>query len=126
MENSIYSEKISAGRRTYFLDIKQTTEGSKYLKITETKKVGDSFERNNILLFEEDISKFNYVFSAIVAKFENQIKDKQEEIIISQWKKIEELRLIQLYKQGVTVFELSKIFDKTMDEVETHLKNMGL
>ncbi|TAE19589.1 MAG: DUF3276 family protein [Bacteroidetes bacterium] len=126
MENSIYSEKISAGRRTYFLDIKQTTDGAKYLKITESKQSSGNFERHNILLFEEDIDKFNRVFCEVISKFDNQTEAKQKEIVISHWKKTDELRLIQLYRQGITIFELSKIFDKTMEEVENHLKNMGL
>ncbi|TAF67795.1 MAG: DUF3276 family protein [Cytophagales bacterium] len=127
MENTIYSEKISAGRRTYFLDVKETTDGSKYLKITETKHNKGERERNIVLVFEEDIYNFSNVFCEAIKKFGNQIENIDNEIIhISQWKKTEELRLIQLYRQGVTIFELSKIFDKTMEEVENHLKNMGL
>ena len=37
-EKDIESIKIIAGKRTYFVDVNETREGAKYLKITETKR----------------------------------------------------------------------------------------
>lgn len=68
MENKIYTDQIKAGRRTYFLDIKESIKQTKYLTITESKKKDDgSFERNNILIFEEDIE--NFVIACTKAAF---------------------------------------------------------
>lgn len=62
MNKEVSSEQVKAGKRTYFLNLKLTKEGSKYLHITESKKKGEEFERNSIMIFEEDITKFCQVF----------------------------------------------------------------
>lgn len=58
----IYSESVKAGRRIYYLDVKQTSTGDRYIAITESKKVGDgegrSFEKHKIFLYKEDFDKF--------------------------------------------------------------------
>jgi len=53
------SVSFRAGKRTYFLDVKLSAQGAKYLRITESKKEGDgNFLKNNILIYEEDIPAF--------------------------------------------------------------------
>ena len=37
-KNEIYSQKIKAGKRTYFFDVKSTRSKDYYLTITESKK----------------------------------------------------------------------------------------
>lgn len=62
-ENSeIYSQKVRAGKRTYFFDIKSTKGSDFYLTITESKKRfnddGFFYEKHKIFLYKEDIEKF--------------------------------------------------------------------
>jgi hypothetical protein len=60
----IYSKAIKAGKRTYFLDVKEMRSGDKYLIITESKrKALDEngrfiYEKHKIFLFKEDFEKF--------------------------------------------------------------------
>jgi hypothetical protein len=55
----LYSEKVAAGRRTYFLDLKETGPGDRCLTITESKRVGeDKFERHGVLVAQEDLEEF--------------------------------------------------------------------
>lgn len=61
----LFSEKFYAGRRTYFLDVKETSKGDKYLVITESKKVDEDFERHQIFIYEEDILKFAKSFESV-------------------------------------------------------------
>ncbi len=58
--NKVYSEKVRAGRRVYFFDIKPTRSGDYYLVITEKKKTGDdgANEKHRIFLYKEDLNKF--------------------------------------------------------------------
>jgi hypothetical protein len=58
----LYSEKVSAGKRTYFLDLKEDQRGSKVLKITESRKNDGEFIRHSILVFQEDFDK---IFEAL-------------------------------------------------------------
>ncbi|MCX8490904.1 MAG: DUF3276 family protein [Cyclobacteriaceae bacterium] len=62
--DEIYSEKIKAGKRTYFFDVKSTRSNDYYLTITESKKrfnkddEGFTYEKHKIFLYKEDFNKF--------------------------------------------------------------------
>lgn len=58
--NTIKSSHIRFGRRSYFFDLNQAGNEKKYLKITESKFMGEGQERiyNSFLLFPEDIKGF--------------------------------------------------------------------
>lgn len=58
-KKELFSEKMRAGSRTYFFDVKESAIGSKYLVINESRKVGQSHEHNRVMVFEEDILSFN-------------------------------------------------------------------
>jgi len=69
MENTLHTEQIKAGKRTYFFDIKETVHGKNYLTITESKKKDDgSFERHNIMVFPDDLEKFSEAFVRSILK----------------------------------------------------------
>ena len=58
---SVYSQRIRAGkRRTYFFDVRETRGNDFYLTITESRKKFDSdgYERHKIFLYKEDFNKF--------------------------------------------------------------------
>ena len=58
---SVYSNKVKAGRRrTYFFDVRKTKGSDYYLTITESKKKfeGDGYERHKIFLYKEDFNRF--------------------------------------------------------------------
>jgi hypothetical protein len=64
-ENQIvYSQRIRAGRRTYFIDVKPTRADDYYISITESKKChrqdgeGFYYEKHKIFLYKEDFNKF--------------------------------------------------------------------
>ena len=58
----IYSERVRAGKRTYFFDVKATRSNDYYLTITESKRRykddGFSYEKHKIFLYKEDFNKF--------------------------------------------------------------------
>ena len=59
----IYSEKVKAGKRTYFFDVKATKRNDYYLTITESKKRFNRdgrffYEKHKIFLYKEDFEKF--------------------------------------------------------------------
>jgi hypothetical protein len=55
---SLFSEKVSAGSRTYFFDVKESVKGTKSLVVTESKKVGETHERSRILVFDDGLGPF--------------------------------------------------------------------
>ena len=60
--DEIYSKRIRAGKRTYFLDVKSTRSSDYYLTITESRRRykddGFFYEKHKIFLYKEDFNKF--------------------------------------------------------------------
>ena len=58
----VYSQRVKAGRRTYFFDVKSTEAGDYYLIITKSKKQarenGREHKKSKIFLYKEDLNKF--------------------------------------------------------------------
>ncbi len=64
----LFSEKVLPGKRSYFFDIKEAENGAKYLVISESKRSGERYRRNRVLVFEEDISAFYDGFNKAAAQ----------------------------------------------------------
>lgn len=58
----IYSQRVRAGKRTYFFDVKATRSNDYYLTITESRRRykddGYYYEKHKIFLYKEDFHKF--------------------------------------------------------------------
>ena len=58
----IYSQRVRAGKRTYFFDVKSTRSNDYYVTITESKRKFNednfSYEKHKIFLYKEDFVKF--------------------------------------------------------------------
>lgn len=58
----IFSQRVRAGKRTYFFDVKATRSNDYYLTITESKRRykedGFFYEKHKIFLYKEDFNKF--------------------------------------------------------------------
>jgi hypothetical protein len=61
---------LKAGGRTYFFDIEKTSQGSPYLRITESRLKGKEGERdrNTIIIFREDAKGFADAILEMVGK----------------------------------------------------------
>jgi hypothetical protein len=61
-KSEIFSQRVRAGKRTYFFDIKSTKANDYYLTITESKRRykedGYYYEKHKIFLYKEDFDKF--------------------------------------------------------------------
>jgi hypothetical protein len=61
MANSeaIYSTMVKAGRTTYFVDVKEAKNGSKFIAISESKlEADDKKTRSTIRVFGESVEPF--------------------------------------------------------------------
>jgi hypothetical protein len=54
----LFSTKVSAGRRTFFFDVRNTKEEKPYLKITESSIRGEEKKRVNLAVFQSEITDF--------------------------------------------------------------------
>ena len=61
-KSEIFSQRVRAGKRTYFFDVKSTKANDYYLTITESKRRykedGYYYEKHKIFLYKEDFNKF--------------------------------------------------------------------
>lgn len=62
--NELFSKMIKAGQRTYFISVKEASNKNKYLKLTESKKVGDNkYDRFSVMVFQDKLSDFASAFA---------------------------------------------------------------
>ena len=66
VNEDIYSKVLSAGRRTYFFDVRSTKAGDYYLTISESKKFTNEdgtfyFKKHKIYLYKEDFENFTNI-----------------------------------------------------------------
>ena len=133
----IFSTSFHAGRRTYFLDIKKTKDGDKYIKISESKRTDqDDFERHHIMVFQENIDKFADAVAETIKKMkepdkpdkaftlENKRKDNPNAYM--PWAEQDDNRLEVLYCEGKTVKELTDIFGRNAGAIRSRIDKLEL
>ena len=83
----IYSQRVRAGKRTYFFDIKSTRSNDYYLTITESKRrfkdEGYFYEKHKIFLYKEDFDKF---LEALQGTVDHVKKELMPEVDFSQFR----------------------------------------
>ncbi|MBR1733435.1 MAG: DUF3276 family protein, partial [Alloprevotella sp.] len=68
----LFTRSVKAGKRVYYIDVKQDRHGQYYIAITESKRVKDGddlsrpvFEKHKIVLYREDVEKFTEAFHEV-------------------------------------------------------------
>ncbi len=64
-KKELFKEKVLAGSRTYFFDVKEASNGAKYITINEARKNGDKNEYNRIMIFEDQFVAFTGGFKKV-------------------------------------------------------------
>jgi hypothetical protein len=65
---SLFSTIVKAGRTTYFLDVKEAKNGSKYLAISENRVDAENKkERTTVRVFSETIDSFRQAVNEAAA-----------------------------------------------------------
>ena len=54
----LFSEKVPAGSRTYFFDVKRAKDGAQYLVISESRPKEGGFEHQRVMVFPENVGAF--------------------------------------------------------------------
>lgn len=75
--DEVFSEKVKAGKRTYFFDVKKTRGNDLYLTITESKRrysddesEAPVYEKHKIYLYKEDFEKFTNGMGSALEKIQ--------------------------------------------------------
>jgi hypothetical protein len=72
---TVHTESFKSGRRTYFLDLRETKGSDLYMTITESAKVTSregevQYKKHKIYIYKEDIEIFLSTFQVTVEKLE--------------------------------------------------------
>jgi hypothetical protein len=68
---ALFSTKVSAGRRTYFFDVKAAKNAKPFLKITQSEINGEEKKKTYLNIFDSEVGNFRKAIED-VAGFMNQ------------------------------------------------------
>lgn len=92
----LFSRAIKAGKRLYYVDVKQSSRGDLYLALTESKRIvsGDpempqfSYEKHKLFVYPEDFEKFTSAL-ADAMRFIYEQQGPVEQRVVEEQKDIE-------------------------------------
>lgn len=136
----LYSDKITTGRRTYFFDIKRSKQGLLYLSLSESKRTGDVFEHQRLIISEENIMDFAEIFQKTLTKFKEIREPKLLGIKANSVEKIRETyrkaylpwtpgddrKLELLFCEGKKISEIAQIFERNSGAIISRIKKLEL
>lgn len=132
----IDSIKIETGKHTYFINVVATSNGKKYLKISERiPKEDGTYFYDKIIIHEEHLETICIGFLRMLKHF--KIKKKFQDYMNKQasggfknnnqpWDAKDDLKLEKLYCKRKTVEELSTIFSRNQNSIEERIERLGL
>ena len=134
-KQELFSEKISAGSRTYFFDVKRSKDGVSYLVISESRKVGTDHEHHRVMVFEENLEAFcagfdkATAFLSVHGKYKSynmdEIRQKYPKAY-EKWLPEEDEQLKRKYTDGMSVSDLAKHFQRKPSAIRSRLEKLGL
>lgn len=131
----IFSEKVAAGSRTYFFDVKESDQGARYLVISESRQTGSTAEHYRVVVFEEHLEKFSEIFDQavwVMARRDKSGTYNLDEIrqkyprAYEKWTSEEDERLTSRYQAGLDLLELAAIFQRQPSSIQSRLTKLGL
>ena len=141
-QNTLHSEKVLLDGKSFFLDLKEAKNGTSYLVITQTKPVEDEkYERIRMIIFEEEIQKFNQALQNTLEHFTPSEKTKSSSkpsdayiaklrethpMAFQPWTKEEEELLIALFNENKSIPDISAAMKRQEGAITSRLKKLGL
>lgn len=76
----VYSANFSNGSRTYFVNMLEAKNNSKYVKITESRKNDDgSYLKQRIMLFQGDLYKLSRVLNHAIKRIKGETEETSQD-----------------------------------------------
>jgi hypothetical protein len=134
-KNELFSQKVRAGIRTYFFDVKQSKENSLYLVISESKPVSGEFQHHRVMIFEEDFEAFIEGIDKTIDFIRKNQKQKSfnlEKIrqqypkAYTKWSSEDDELLQNKYDEGISIAELSQFFQRQPSAIRSRLEKLAV
>ena len=129
----LLSEKVSAGSRTYFFDVKQSKDGTRYLVISESRPQEAGHEHHRVMVFEENLDAFCAAFQ----KATNFLGIKSKSYTVDEvrhehpkayekWSPDEDETLKKKCAEGMSLSELANFFQRQPGAIRSRLVKLGV
>ncbi len=132
-KRELFTEKIVAGSRNYFFDVKEAKDGTKYLVISESRQSNQSYEHNRVMIFEEHLGVFIKGFQKALqflgVKAKTCALDEIRQVYpkaYERWMSSEDEQLKVKYHEGVGITELATYFQRQPNAIRSRLVKLGL
>lgn len=129
----LVSERVAAGSRTYFFDVKQATDGTKYLVISESRQTGEQWEHDRVMVFDEHLGAFIEAFEKVAEVLRARKKTYSVDAIrknhpraYKAWSSDDDKRLKSRYAEGFTIPELATVFQRKEGAIRSRLQKLGV
>jgi len=129
-KKELFSDKVRAGNRTYFFDVKESSQGAKYLTISESKKdEKGNYRHSRVMVFEECASEFRAAVGKAI-RFMGKVDSGPERGVYARshlrWSKEEDVSVKDQFAKGKQIDELSKIFQRKPTAIANRLNKLGV
>lgn len=75
-KRTVKTMSVKIGKRTYFYDVKTTSNGDYYLVISESRRTPEgNYEKHKIFIYEEDFYKFSQAYEEIMGFMKQEKPD---------------------------------------------------
>jgi hypothetical protein len=135
-KRELFSQRVQAGSRTYFFDVRESVEGTKYLVISEARRTGDSPSKHNrVMVFGEHARPFYEGLKRAIrfvarknARKSSYVEEARREFprAYTSWTEDEDSRLADAYAQGKTINELAHTFQRKPGAIASRLRKLAL
>jgi DNA-directed RNA polymerase specialized sigma24 family protein len=136
VKNRIAEFQIKAGNRYYFIDLMESVSNSKYVTISESKRVGDDiYERHEIKIFEEDLDKVIHTLTIVSKSIKGDSEKEKSRMQITKekfakayslWSEVDDDALTELYCAGMTTKEISKQMERNEGAINSRIRKLEL
>ena len=130
---TLHTETIPAESRTYFFDVKESRDGTRYLCITETRSTDSEHEHHRVMVFQEHMEAFHEAYLKAAERFDLKPKAYRVDKIreehahaYKKWTREEDKQLADKYNQGIEIKELANMFQRQPSAIRSRLSKLGL
>jgi hypothetical protein len=128
----LFTDKLTAGSRTYFFDIKAAKDGTRYLVISESRLKDASREHTRVMVFEENLDAFNEGYAKARRFLALGKKPKSLDAIkrkypkaYQPWTPSEDESLKAKHAEGVNAADLAVQFRRQPSAIRSRLRKLG-
>ena len=132
-KKELFTEKVVAGSRTYFFDVKEAKDGTKYVVISESRQAGSSYDHSRVMIFEDHLETFAEGFQKTLQFLGVKTKAYKVDDVrqtypkaYERWAPDEDEQLKVKYQEGVSVSELATYFQRQPGAIRSRLAKLGL